>query len=78
MSYSTEKGRDLAKLNKLSSIIPDHLNVYIPTVTGLQVKVCDLWTQASLHLFVHLITRLHELHRQVHVVPRKAVVGPQC
>ena len=54
-----------------------HLDNNIMVLNGLQVKVCDLWTQPSLHLFVHLVTGLHQLHSQIHVVPWEAVVGPQ-
>lgn len=46
-------------------------------IAGLQAEVCDLRTEAGLHLFVHLVAGFHQLHSQVHVVPREAVVGPQ-
>lgn len=55
-----------------------HLDNNVAAVTGLQVEVCDLRAQTSLHLFIHLVTGLHQLHSQIHVVPREAVVGPQC
>lgn len=42
-----------------------------------QIEVGDLRTQSRLHLLVHLVTRLHQLDGQVHVVPRQPVVGPQ-
>lgn len=42
-----------------------------------QIEVGNLWTQSRLHLFVHLVTRLHQLDGQIHVVARQIVVGPQ-
>lgn len=54
-----------------------HLDNHIVPIVGLQVEVYDLRAQPSLHLFVHLVTRLHQLHSQIHVVPREAVVGPE-
>lgn len=54
-----------------------HLNDDITSVTGLQTEVCNLWAQSSLHLFVHLMTRLHQLHSQIHVVHWEAVVSSQ-
>lgn len=46
-------------------------------VTSLYAEVYDLWAQPGLHLLVHLMTCLHQLQSQIHVVPREAVVGPQ-
>lgn len=46
-------------------------------ITGLQAEMCDLRAQPSLHLFVHLVTGLHQLHSQIHMVPREAIVGPK-
>lgn len=43
----------------------------------MHVEVDDLWTEARLHLEVHLVAGLHQLLGQVHVVSRKAVVGPE-
>lgn len=54
-----------------------HLDNNVASVIGLQAEVYDLWAQPSLHLFVHLVTCLHQLHSQIHVVPREAVVGPK-
>lgn len=54
-----------------------HLDNNVATVAGLQVEVCDLGAQPSLHLLVHLVTRLHQVHGQIHVVPGEPVVGPQ-
>lgn len=78
LRYVQTKKQTKQKRYGTINIIRDHLHVNVPNVTGLQVEVCDLWTQSGLHLFVHLITRLHELDCQVHVVPREAVVGTKC
>lgn len=54
----------------------NHLDNNITPITGLQAEVCNLWAQPSLHLCVHLMTGLHQLHCQIHVVPWEAIVGP--
>lgn len=46
-------------------------------VEAVQVKVGDLGTQAGLHLHIHLIACLHQLHSQIHVVSWQAVMRSQ-
>lgn len=54
-----------------------HLDKNVPIVADLQREVRDLRAQPSLHLFVHLVARFHQLHSQIHVVPWEPIVGPQ-
>lgn len=54
-----------------------YFDIYIPAVEAVQVKVGDLRTQAGLHLHIHLIARLHQLHSQIHVVSWQAVMCSQ-
>lgn len=53
-----------------------HLDNNVTPITGLKIEVYNLWAQPSLHLCVHVITSLHQLCRQFHVVPREAIVDP--
>lgn len=62
---------------EISPEMQSHLDDNISPFSGLQAEVCNLWTQPRLHLDVHLVTGLHQLHCQIHVVPRQAVVDTQ-
>lgn len=54
-----------------------NLHIDVPSALVLQVKVSDLWAQARLHLRIHLMTRLHQLQSQVHVISGQAVVSAE-
>lgn len=54
-----------------------YLHIDVPSVVGLQVKVSDLRAQARLHLGIHLMTRLHQLQSQVHVISGQTVVSTE-
>lgn len=46
-------------------------------VEAVHVKMGNLGAQASLHLRIHLIARLHELHSQIHVVSWQTIMRSQ-
>lgn len=52
-----------------------HLYFHVPAAALVRVEVDDLWTEAGLHLHVHLVAGLHQLFGQFHVISRKAVVS---
>lgn len=54
-----------------------YLHIHVFAAALIHVEVDDFWTEASLHLDVHLVAGLHQLLGQVHVISWKAVVGTE-
>lgn len=52
-----------------------YLYINVLGATQMHIEVDNLWTEASLHLDVHLVAGLHQLFGQVHVITRKAIVS---
>lgn len=46
-------------------------------VEAVHVKMGNLRAQAGLHLRIHLIARLHELHSQIHVISWQTIMRSQ-
>lgn len=54
-----------------------YLHVDVLNAALVHIEVDNFWTEARLHLDIHLVAGLHQLRCQIHVVSRKAVVSAE-
>ena len=73
---SAKLGQDTLCMQSCSHVC-FYLHIDVSGAALVHVEVDNLWTEACLHLDVHLVAGLHQLFDQIHVVFRQAMVGPE-